>query len=72
MISLYRPDYHFVSGFERMDYDVFKEAPQQIYALNSIELQGSLKGCLCVFGDSIVEQGNYTRILQEKSNGERL
>ena len=23
------PDYHFVSGFERMDYDVFKEAPQQ-------------------------------------------
>ncbi|WP_270524765.1 SGNH/GDSL hydrolase family protein [Longibaculum muris] len=61
------PDYHFVSGFERMDYDVFKEAPQQIYALNSIELQGSLKGCLCVFGDSIVEQGNYTRILQEKA-----
>lgn len=58
--------YHFVSGFEAMDYDVFESSPQQIYGLTHIELQGSLQGCLCVFGDSIVEQGHYTRILQEE------
>lgn len=58
-------DYHCVSGFEHMDYDGFIEAPQQIYGLTSIDLKSDeLNGCICVFGDSIVEQGNYTRIIQ--------
>ncbi len=59
--------YTCVSGFEYMDYDPFHQAPNQIYALQSIELYSDeLKGCLCFFGDSIVEQGNYTRILQKE------
>lgn len=58
-------EYYCASGFEYMDYDPFMEAPKQIYALQSIELYSDvLKGCICFFGDSIVEQGNYTRIIQ--------
>jgi lysophospholipase L1-like esterase len=60
--------YTCASGFELKDYDVFVASANQIYGLCSLELLGSsLKGCLCAFGDSIVEQGHYTRILQEKA-----
>lgn len=59
-------NYYCVSGFEHMDYDGFIEAPQQVYGLVRIDLKSDeLNGCICVFGDSIVEQGNYTRIIQK-------
>lgn len=58
-----------VSGFDFMDYDEFTKAPSQIYALSQIDLfTDELSGCICIFGDSIVEQGNYTRIIKEEMN----
>ena len=58
--------YNCVSGFEYMDYDPFRQAPKQIYALQSIELfSEELKGCVAYFGDSIAEQGHCARLLQQ-------
>ncbi len=63
-----RSPYTCQSGMSMYDYDCFIEGGYPIiYALCGIDLYThELNGCICVFGDSIVEQGHYTRILKEK------
>lgn len=56
-----KQDYYCVSGFGVESYDKVSTEQSIVYLLRNIEVLGSsLKGCICAFGDSITEQGNWT------------
>lgn len=56
-----------MSGVSLSPFDVITSSSNIALGFHGVDVvSDELKGCICVFGDSIVEQGMYTKILRDR------